>query len=569
MSKKVIIVGGVAGGASAAARLRRLDEQAEIIMLERDEHISFANCGLPYYIGETIQERSKLLVQTPEAMKQRFNIDVRTFSEVIAIDGQQKTVTIRSRGRGEYTESFDELVLSPGAKPIVPPLPGIEHPSITVLRNIADTDRIKKMTDERRLKHAIVIGGGFIGIEMAENLHQRGIQVTVAEAAPHILAPYDTDMIAYAEQELLQRGIELLLGDAVASFESSYETSSESTESSIEAASDDAANNNEKITVVLKSGKRVSTDLVILAIGVSPDTAFLQGSGIEMGARGHIIVNSSMETSMPHIYAVGDAVEITHFVSGQQSAIPLAGPANKQGRIVADNIAGLGKTYSGTQGSSIIKLFDLTGAATGLNERALQQIGKPYHVIHLHPASHATYYPGASPIALKLIFSLEGTILGAQAFGKDGVDKRIDVIATAIRFKGTVNDLTELELCYAPPYSSAKDPVNMAGYIAQNIIEDRAEVYMASELTSRNIETSILVDVRSPKEHQAGHIPGSVLIPVDELRERLDELDKDKEIWVYCQVGLRGYTALRILAQNGYKVKNLTGGYKTYTMSNL
>ncbi|MGI2297630.1 CoA-disulfide reductase [Paenibacillus sp. GXUN7292] len=551
MSKKVLIVGGVAGGASAAARLRRLDEQAEIIMLERDEHISFANCGLPYYIGETIQERSKLLIQTPEAMKKRFNIDVRIFSEVIAIDGDNKTATIRSKDRGTYEESFDYLVLSPGAKPLVPPIPGIELPGITSLRNIADTDRIKQLVDEKPIKQAIVVGGGFIGIEMAENLRERGIGVTVIEAAPHILAPYDTDMIAHAEQELKKHGVELVLGDGVASFTKNEQ------------------HQTEQITVQLQSGSTLLADLVILAIGVKPDTAFLQQSNVNLGAKGHILVNEYMETNLAGVYAVGDAVEVTHFVSNQQTAIPLAGPANKQGRIAADNIAGLKSAYKGTQGSSIIKIFELTGAATGMNERMLQQLNQPYHVVHLHPASHATYYPGASPIAMKLIFDYEGKILGAQAFGKDGVDKRIDVIATVIRMQGTVEDLTELELCYAPPYSSAKDPVNMAGYIAQNIVDERAVVFLPRDLADRDLDNTMLVDVRTPKEHNDGHIPGSISIPVDELRSRLDELDRDKEIWVYCQVGLRGYTALRILAQHGFIVKNLTGGYKSYTMSNF
>ncbi|MFD2114684.1 CoA-disulfide reductase [Paenibacillus yanchengensis] len=553
MSKKILIVGGVAGGASAAARLRRLDEQAEIVLFERDEHISFANCGLPYYIGDTITDRSKLLVQTPQAMKQRFNIDVRIFSEVVAIHSDTKSITVRSKDRGDYEESYDYLVLSPGAKPLMPPIEGIHHPKITSLRNIADTDRMKALVNEQTIQHAVVVGGGFIGIEMAENLRELNIDVTVVEAAPHILAPYDTDMIAYAEQELMNHGIQLELGNAVASFEHLKQED----------------NNNEQINVHLKNGTAITTDLVILAIGVQPDTAFLKESNIALGTRGHILVNDAMETNIANIYAVGDAIEVTHFVSNTATAIPLAGPANKQGRIVADNIAGLSSTYKGTQGSSIIKLFDLTGAATGLNERALQQLAIPYHVIHLHPASHATYYPDASPIALKVIFDEQGKLLGAQAFGKDGVDKRIDVIATAIRFGASVTDLTELELCYAPPYSSAKDPVNMAGYIGHNILADRLRVFVANELAERPIDETVLVDVRTKEEHDRGHIAGSISIPVDELRDRLDELDKNKEIWVYCQVGLRGYTASRILSQHGFNVRNLTGGYKSYTMSSL
>lgn len=544
MTNKVLIVGGVAGGASAAARLRRLDEDAQIVMFERDQHISFANCGLPYYIGETIQERSKLLVQTPEAMKQRFNIDVRVYSEVTGINYDRKTVTVRSKDRGVYEESFDKLILSPGAKPMKPPIPGIDSKYIHTLRNIADTDKIKQYLDGHPVSRAVIIGGGFIGIEMAENLIHRGIQVSIVEAAPHILAPFDSDMAVYAEKALQDHGAHLSLGDGVQAFE---ETAA-------------------GLSVKLESGKTIQADLAILAIGVAPDTAFLKDSGIELGKRGHIQVNEYLETNLADVYAVGDAVEIRHFIHGGHTAIPLAGPANKQGRIAADNVSGRKVSYKGTQGSSILKLFELTAASTGLNERQLQQLGEKYHVIHVHPASHATYYPGASPIALKLIFGQAGNIWGAQAFGKEGVDKRIDVIATAIRLNGTIEDLTELELSYAPPYSSAKDPVNMAGYAAQNVLHGQTDVFLSKDLAFRSTTDTQLVDVRTAAEHQRGAIPGSINIPIDELRDRLTELDPSKEIWVYCQVGLRGYTASRILQQKGFTVKNLTGGYKTYEM---
>jgi len=542
--KKVLIVGGVAGGATAAARLRRLDEHADIIMFERDEHISFANCGLPYYIGDTILDRSKLLVQTPQAMKQRFNIDIRTFSEVTAINSERKTVTVSRLEGGTYEESYDELILSPGAKPIKPPVTGIDSPLIFTLRNIADTDRMKGYIQQESIKKAVVIGCGFIGIEMAENLIQLGIEVTVVEAAPHILAPFDSDLAVYAEKELQDNGVRFALGDGVKAFRE--------TESGI--------------AMELQSGKAIEADIALLAIGVRPDTAFVQDSGIELGAKGHIIVNERMETNVKDIYAVGDAVEIVHFVHGGKSAIPLAGPANKQGRIVADNVSGSGGVYQGAQGTSIIKLFEMTAAATGLNERELQRLGLQYEVVHVHPASHATYYPGASQMAIKLLFNRVGRIWGAQAFGKDGVDKRIDVIATVIRLKGTVQDLAELELSYAPPYSSAKDPVNIAGYAAQNILAGKTDVFLPRDIKDWDAERTQLIDVRTAGEHAKGHIAGSINIPVDELRDRLDEIDGSKEIWVYCQVGLRGYTASRILVQHGFNVKNMTGGYKSYAM---
>ncbi len=544
MGKKILIVGGVAGGASAAARLRRLDEDAQIIMFERDAYISFANCGLPYYIGGSIVDRSKLLVQTPEAMYARYNIDVRTFSEVISIDPAKKTVQVQSKDRGTYDESYDYVILSPGAKPIRPALPGITSDKIHVLRNIHDTDRIKLHVSDAGTRSAVVIGGGFIGVEMAENLRELGLDVTLVEAAPQILAPFDTEMAGVLTKELEKNGVKLVLADSVKAFEDS--------ESHIE--------------VSLSSGMVVATDIVILAIGVTPDTAFLRSSGLELGPRGHVIVNEKLETNLEQVYAVGDAIEVVDYVNGQKTAIPLAGPANKQGRIAADNICGLGTTYKGTQGTSIIKVFGITAAATGNNERTLKRLNIPYHAIYVHPISHAGYYPGANPMSIKLLFHENGTVLGAQIVGADGVDKRIDDIATVIHFKGTVTDLTELELAYAPPYSSAKDPVNMAGYAAENVLMGRSEVIVPSDLVNYNPSEVQLVDVRSEIEHNNGHIPRSMLIPVDEMRGSLDELDPLKEVWVYCQVGLRGYTASQILRQKGFKVRNLSGGYKTYLM---
>lgn len=543
MSKKVIIVGGVAGGASAAARLRRLDEKAHILMFERDEYISFANCGLPYYIGDTITDRSKLIVQTPEAMIQRFNLDIRTKSEVIAVHPENKTVTFRSAEKGTYEESYDALILSPGAAPIRPALPGIDHPQIYTVRNIPDTDRIKKQVISPQTNTAVVVGGGYIGVEMAENLREAGLEVTMVQSADQLLGTFDREMSNIMAQEMEQQGVELLLQDTVESFKDT----------------------NGKVTLTLRSGRVLTSDLVILAVGVKPDTDFLKDSGIALGNRGHIQVNAAMETNIPNIYAVGDAVEIHE--DGRVTAIPLAGPANKQGRIAADRVAGLNTTYKGGQGTSIIKVFQLTGAQTGLTERKLKEQGTDYHTVYVHPNAHAAYYPGATPMTIKLLFDPQGVILGAQAVGRVGVDKRIDDIATVLHFGGTVTDLTELDLAYAPPFSSAKDPVNMLGYVAENVVTGRMDVFTPEELIDRDANQSLLVDVRSSIEHQNGHIPGSLHIPVDELRDRMHELDRDKEIWVYCQVGLRGYTSARILQQHGYRVRNLTGGYKTYKMS--
>jgi len=541
MGRKVIIVGGVAGGASAATRLRRLDEQAEIILVERDEYISFANCGLPYYIGETIKDREKLVVQTPQAMNARFAIDVRINSEVTAVNPVNKTVTIHSKDKGIYEESYDTLVLSPGAKPIRPNIPGINNSRIFTLRNIPDTDRIKQIVDSQNSRRAVVIGGGFIGVEMAENLRERGLEVSLAEAAPHILAPFDSDMAILVEKELQENGVRLYLGDGVTGFQE----------------------DRDNITVSLQSGSTIVADLVILAIGVMPDTAFLKDSGIALGARGHILVDEHMATNQPDIFAVGDAIEVKDFVTNQPAAIPLAGPANKQGRIAADNIAGIPSSYKGSLGTSILKVFTITAAATGNNERMLKRLQIPYHSIYVHPNTHANYYPDALPITIKLLFDDTGRILGGQAVGPTGIDKEMDILATVIRLKGTVTNLAELELSYAPPFSSAKAPLNMAGFVAENVLAGRLEVFPYEQLSSFDPQQTILLDVRTELEFSTGALPGAINIPTDSLRKRLNELDNNKLILIVCKVGLQSYIASRILVQNGFRTKSMTGGYKS------
>ncbi|MBP1559015.1 MAG: FAD-dependent oxidoreductase [Oscillospiraceae bacterium] len=543
MAKKVLIVGGVAGGASAACRLRRLDESAEIIMFERDGYISFANCGLPYHIGETIAERSKLIIQTPQSMYNRFRIDVRNFSYVSAIHPETKTVTVQSAEKGEYEESYDVLVLSPGAAPLKPSLPGLDGSRVYTLRSIMDTDRIKAEVDAKNAKTAVVVGGGFIGMEMAENLRDRGLEVTLVEAMDQVMPPFDKDMAILLAKELHDHGVKLRLGDALAGIEEK----------------DDQA------VVSLASGKQLSADMVVLAIGVRPDTGFLQGSGIQLGPKGHIVVDEQLRTNLPDVYAVGDAIQVKDFVTGEDTAIPLAGPANKQGRIVADVIAGLPGSYKATQGSSVVKVFDLTSACTGANEKTLDRLGIPYQVIMSHPFSHASYYPGATQLYCKMLFGPEGQIYGGQIIGREGVEKRVDVLATVMRLGGKVTDLTELELCYAPPYSSAKDPVNFLGYIAENVLTGKSRLATWQQTFRRDPETSILLDVRTVAEYERDHVEGAVNIPVDELRERLDELDKSKTIYEYCMVGIRAHVAYRILAQNGFDVYNITGGWKTYT----
>lgn len=544
MSKKILIVGGVAGGASAAARMRRLDEDAQIVMFERGEHISFANCGLPYHIGETIKERELLLVQTPEGMNKKFNLDIRIKSEVISIDTQNKMVKVISEIDGEYEESYDYIILSPGAKPIEPNLKGINSKGIYKLRNVNDMDRIKEVVDKKQVKQAVVIGGGFIGVETAENLKERGIEVTIVEAAPHILAPFDSEMSAIAEKELNDNGVSLILGNGVNEFQEE----------------------NGKLKITLSNERILETDMVILSIGVLPDTAFLKDSGIKLSERGHVIVDEYMRTSIDGIYAVGDAILVKDYIYKTDVAIPLAGPANRQGRIAADNIAGLNRAYKGTQGTSILKIFSMAAGSTGNNERTLQRMGKTYKVAYVHPMSHASYYPGATQLTIKLIYDLEGKVLGAQALGYEGVDKFIDVIATAIKFGATVEDLQELELAYAPPFLSAKSPANMAGFVAQNELTNFVENFRAEELVNFDSSKHLLLDIRDELELDSGNIENAIHISLDQLRKRLNELDKSKEIWVYCAVGLRGYIAARILMQHGFKVKNLLGGYKIYDM---
>lgn len=543
MNKKIVIVGGVAGGASAAARLRRLDETSTIVLVERGEYISFANCGLPYYIGETIQERSKLMVQTVEGMSKRFKLDIRNLSEVISIHRENKTVSIKNLSTGEvYTESYDHLILSPGAKPIVPNIPGLnEAKDIFTLRNIPDTDQIKEYVDHHKPAEAVVVGGGFIGLEMAENLADRGVKVTLIEMANQVMAPLDYEMASIVHTHLKEKGVTLILEDGV------------------------KALSNQGKTIELSSGKKVSTDMIILSIGVRPENGLAVDAGLTIGERGGIIVNEYMQTSDESIYAIGDAVQITDYIHQSPAMIPLAGPANRQGRLVADHIYGKNVPYKGTLGTSIAKVFDLTVAATGSNEKKLKQLGLPYQAIHIHPASHAGYYPGAYPIALKLLFNpVNGQIYGAQAVGKDGVDKRMDVIATAIKGNLDVHDLTEIELSYAPPYSSAKDPVNYAGYVASNIMDGQVDTVQWHEIDELVKAGATLIDVREPAERNAGFIHGSINIPLNDLRDRMHELPKNETLYVSCQVGLRGYLASRILAESGFQVKNLDGGWKTY-----
>lgn len=544
MGKKIIIVGGVAGGATTAARLRRLDEHAEIILFERGEYISFANCGLPYYIGGTISERDQLLVQTVEEMSEKFHLDIRNLTEVTKINREKKTIEAKNLRTGQiYEEAYDKLVLSPGASPIKPPIPGIEAAeSLFTLRNIPDTDKIKSFVDSKKPKKATVIGGGFIGIEMAENLCDLGIQVTIVEMSNQIMAPIDYEMAAILHSHLREKGVKLILEDGVAAFKE-----------------------NGKI-VRLKSGKQIETDMIILAIGVKPENQLALSAGLKVGAWGGIQVNEYLQTEDPDIYAIGDAIEVKDYINGQPTQIPLAWPANRQGRIVADHINGIQAKYNGTLGTSIAKVFDMTVAATGNNEKTLKRLGMPYEVIHVHPGSHAGYYPGSFPLSLKLIFEKEtGKIYGAQAVSYDGADKRIDVIATAIKGGLTIFDLPDLELAYAPPYSSAKDPVNMAGYTATNVAMGLVETVQWYEINEIINNGGLLIDVREPMEREVGYIEGSVNIPLGQLRNHLAELPKDQTIYLTCQVGLRGYLGARVLMQHGFKVKNLDGGIKTYS----
>lgn len=543
-----LIIGGVAGGATVAARLRRMDEKANIILLERGKYVSYANCGLPYYIGDTINNREKLFVQTAKGFTDRFRIDIRTEQEVTAIRPDKKEVEIKNLSTGEtYTETYDKLVLSPGAEPLRPGIEGIGSKKIFTLRNVPDTDTIKNYVNTENPKRAIVVGGGFIGLEMAENLHDLGIQVDVVEMANQVMAPLDFSMAAIVHRQLTDKGVGLHLEDGVSRFEEK----------------------DGGVTVHLRSGKQIATDMVLLSIGVRPETKLAKDAGLAIGERGGIAVNDYMQTSDADIYALGDAVEVRHLVTGQPALIPLAGPANKQGRIVADNIVfGNKKKYPGSIGTSIAKVFDLTVAAAGANAKLLQRNNIPYISSYTHGASHAGYYPGAVPLSIKILFAPEnGKLLGAQIVGFNGVDKRIEMLAQVIQRGGTVHDLAELEHAYAPPYSSAKDPVNMAGFVAENILNKKSRIIQWRELAELPADT-IRIDVRTHDEYKLGTIPGFINIPVDELREHLDELPKEKPIVVTCAVGLRGYLAYRILVQNGFKhVRNLSGGYKTWSVA--
>ncbi|NOI25687.1 FAD-dependent oxidoreductase [Vibrio mediterranei] len=560
---KILIVGGVAGGASAAARARRLSEEAEIIMFERGPFVSFANCGLPYHIGGDITDRSKLLLQTPESFLARFNVDVRVMNEVISIDKQNKFVTVRNLVDGnEYSESYDFLLLSPGAAPFVPTIPGIDNPLTHTLRNIPDMDRIIKTIQMNKPEHATVVGGGFIGLEMMEAFHQLGISTTLIEMADQVMTPVDKEMAGFAHAEIKHRGVDLRLSAALESVE--YIPNEH-------IADQNAGESNEhqhlqgKLRLALNNGDALNTDMLIMSIGVRPENTLAQNAGLELGAFGGISVNENLQTSDPYIYAVGDAVEDPDFVTGKPSFVPLAGPANRQGRMAADNMLGRKESYQGTQGTAIVKIFDLAVASVGKNEKLLKRDNVAYEKVYVHTASHAGYYPGSEIVSLKLLFSPEtGKILGAQAAGKDGIDKRIDVLAVAQRAGMTVEQLQHLELTYAPPYGSAKDVINQAAFVANNILKGDATPIHFDEIDNLS-DNQLLLDVRNPSElENVGFIEGAINIPVDQLRQRMDELPKDKEIIIYCQVGLRGNVAYRQLVNNGYKAKNLIGGYRTF-----
>lgn len=542
---KVVIIGGVAGGATAAARIRRLDEQAEIVVLERSGFVSYANCGLPYYIGGVIQDREELTLQTPESFWDRFRIDVRVGHEVTAIDPAAKTVTGKNLATGEtFAESYDKLLLSPGAKPLKPPLPGLDSPRLFTLRTVEDTLAIRAFVEEHKPRRAVMAGGGFISLEVAENLAELGVEVTVVQRLPHLMPPLDYDMASFLHNHMRAKGVRVLLDTAVSGFSQQGQT----------------------ITTLVEGGDPIPADLAILAIGVAPESTLAKEAGLALGQRGGIAVNDRMETSHPDIYAVGDAVEITHLVTGEKTRIALAGPANKQGRVAADNICGGDSRYPGAQGSSVLKLFDLTVAATGLNEGTAQAAGLDYETVILSPLSHAGYYPGGTVMTMKVLYE-KGSLrlLGAQIVGGDGVDKRLDVLATAMQAGLTVTALKELDLAYAPPFSSAKDPVNMAGFMAENLEAGLVKQFTWQQVDSLPRDGSVnLVDVRTPEEYADGHAPGFVNIPVDQLRQRLGEIDPSKPVYLICQSALRSYLACRVLEQRGYTASHLAGGYRLY-----
>lgn len=537
---KTIIIGGVAGGASAAARLRRLDEATEIIVLERGEYVSFANCGLPYYIGGVITNQNHLTLQTPESFRARFHIDVRVNSEAVKIDPDAQTVTVKNLKSGEsYEENYDNLILSPGAEPIKPNIDGINNDFVFTLRNIPDTFKIKEYIKSAAPKSAVVVGGGYIGVEMAENLKEAGLEVSVVELADHLIAPLDFDMAADVHRYIKSKGINLYLSNGVKAL-------------------------NEH-AVILQNGV-IHADMVIMSVGVRPETALAEECGIRTNHRGSIVVDQNMRTNIPNIYAVGDAVEVENFITKSPDFIPLAGPANKQGRIAADNITGISAEYNGTQGSAVLKLFDMTVAATGINEKRAKAAGIDYDKTYIYSGSHASYYPGASNMSIKALWDKRTLkILGAQIVGFDGVDKRMDVLATAIRFGAKITDLAELELCYAPPFGSAKDPVNMLGFVAENVITGKIKQFFWDDVENLPRDGSVtLLDVRTVTEVRRGRINGFINVPLDSLREHISEIPKDKPVYVHCHSGLRSYIACRILSGNGYECFNLAGGWRLY-----
>lgn len=544
---KIVIIGGVAGGATAAARLRRLDEQAEIIVFERSGYISYANCGLPYYIGGTISDRQDLTLQTPESFDSRFRVNMKVHHEVLSIDPEAHTVQVRNLQTEEtFTESYDKLILSPGARPAQPRLPGIGLHRVFTLRTVEDTFKIRDFIDENHPKSAVLAGGGFISLELAENLRELGMDVTVVQRPRQLMNPFDPDMAALIHNEMRAHGVRLALGHTVEGFEENEKTGG--------------------VNVLLKDEAPLHADLVIMAIGVVPETTLAKEAGLELGIKDSIVVNDRMETSAPDIYAVGDAVQVKHFVSGQDALISLAGPANRQGRIAADNICGKDSRYKGSQGSSILKVFDLTAAATGLSMTAAAKAGIDADFVLLSPMNHAGYYPGGRLMTMKVIFEKDTwRLLGAQIIGYEGVDKRIDVLATAIRAHMDARDLKDLDLAYAPPYSSAKDPVNMAGYIIENLSEGVTRHYSLEDLESLPRDGSVtLLDTRTPGEYARGHVDGFINIPVDDLRDHIQELDPEKPVYVMCQSGLRSYIASRILDGYGFKTFNFPGGYRYY-----
>ena len=548
MGIKLVIVGGVAGGATAAARARRVSEDAEIVVFERGEYISFANCGLPYYIGNVIKRRDHLLLATPEEFKKRYNIDVRIFSEVVGINSKEKAVEIKNNITGKkYWEGYDKLILSPGAEPIKPPLEGIELENIFHLRNVPDSDRIKKIVDERNPQCAVVVGGGFIGLEMAENLTERGVKTTIVEMLDQVMPSLDYEMATLIHDHLEAKNVELELENGVKSFSK---------------ASD-------RILVSTQKGREIECDLVLLSVGIRPENTLAIKADLKIGSTGGIQVDDTMRTSDPNIYAVGDAVEVRDIVTGFPTLTALAGPANKQARIAADNALGRKSIFTGTLGTSVVKVFDMVLAATGANEKFLKKHDIPYLASYTHSGSHAGYYPGATNTSVKILFSPgTGKVLGAQIVGRKGVDKRIDVLATAIRAKMTVYDLEELELAYAPPYSSAKDLINICGFVAANILKGDMEIVQWSELDALEKNGATLIDLRTQFElKHTGKIEGALHIPIDEFRNRLTELDKQKTYIPYCGIGFRGYLGHRIMVQNGFKSRNLSGGFLTYTMA--